>query len=480
MVTWNAEAGATVVKRSSEEALDPGLVSQPRRLEFASAGGRRSHAFYYPPANPDVEGPADELPPLIVQSHGGPTGHSPPMLQQDILFWTSRGFGVVDVNYGGSSGFGREYRDALQGQWGIVDTEDCLAAAQHLVEQGEVDGERLAIHGGSAGGYTTLCALAFHDLFAAGASYYGVADAELLAEDTHKFESRYLDGLIGPYPETAARWRERSPIHFADRIRAAVILFQGLEDEVVPPSQAEQMVEALAANHVPHAYLAVRGRAARLPARGDDRGEPRGRAVVLRADLRLRAGGRDRAGPDRALSGGRPLDRPRLDVVASLPPWPLVVVAAVGPPLSSSPRSSPPWRSPPLSSSPARSSSSSRPESSTSRATQAPSTRLTLASTRFRPGRSAEKPARSSKRVRARDRDRLDAAVMVLEPEGLGRGVDRHDLAFELAQRAVASASAGDRRQRQARDQCRHDGDGCSSDLHHELHLPVGFAELVL
>ncbi len=259
VVTWDAEAGATVVKRSSEERLDPGLISRPRRLEFASAGGRRSHAFYYPPANPEVEGPADERPPLIVQSHGGPTGHSPPMLQQEILFWTSRGFGVVDVNYGGSSGFGRAYRDALQGRWGIVDTEDCLAAAQHLVEQGEVDGERLAIHGGSAGGYTTLCALAFHDLFAAGASYYGVADAELLAEDTHKFESRYLDGLIGPYPETAARWRERSPIHFADRIRAAVILFQGLEDEVVPPSQAEAMVAALAAKHVPHAYLAFPG-----------------------------------------------------------------------------------------------------------------------------------------------------------------------------------------------------------------------------
>ncbi len=259
VVTWDAERGATVVKPSSEERLDPGLISQPRRLEFPSSGGRRSHAFYYPPANPDVEGPADERPPLIVQSHGGPTGHSPPMLQQEILFWTSRGFGIVDVNYGGSSGFGRAYRDSLREQWGIVDTEDCIAAARYLVEEGEVDGDRLAIHGGSAGGYTTLCALAFHDLFAAGASYYGVADAEMLAEDTHKFESRYLDGLIGPYPETAARWRERSPIHYADRIRAAVILLQGLEDEVVPPSQAETMVAALAASSVPHAYLAFAG-----------------------------------------------------------------------------------------------------------------------------------------------------------------------------------------------------------------------------
>ena len=200
-----------------------------------------------------------ELPPLIVEIHGGPTSHRCPELRRPVLFWTSRGFGVVDVNYGGSTGFGREYRERLRGQWGIVDTGDCIAAARHLAGAGEVDGERLLIHGGSAGGYTTLCALVFHDRFAAGASYYGVADAETLAKDTHKFESRYLDGLIGPYPEAAAVYRERSPIHFADRLRSPVILFQGLEDEVVPPSQAEQMVAALRANGVAHAYLAFEG-----------------------------------------------------------------------------------------------------------------------------------------------------------------------------------------------------------------------------
>ena len=166
---------------------------------------------------------------------------------------------MVDVNYGGSTGYGRAYRERLRGRWGELDTLDCINAARHLTRLGEVDGARLAIRGGSAGGYTTLCALAFHDLFAAGASYYGVADVELLAKDTHKFESRYLDGLIGPYPEAADTYRERSPIHAADRIRCPVILFQGLEDEVVPPSQAQVMVDALERNHVPYAYLAFEG-----------------------------------------------------------------------------------------------------------------------------------------------------------------------------------------------------------------------------
>jgi dipeptidyl aminopeptidase/acylaminoacyl peptidase len=181
------------------------------------------------------------------------------MLDPEVVYWTSRGIGVVDVNYGGSTGFGRAYRERLDGAWGIVDVEDCIAAALHLAREGEADGGRLAIHGGSAGGYTTLCALAFHDAFAAGASYYGVADAETLATDTHKFESRYLDRLIGPYPEARDTYRERSPIHSADRIRAPVILFQGLEDEVVPPAQADTMVAALRANGVPHAYLAFAG-----------------------------------------------------------------------------------------------------------------------------------------------------------------------------------------------------------------------------
>jgi dipeptidyl aminopeptidase/acylaminoacyl peptidase len=177
----------------------------------------------------------------------------------ETQFWTSRGFGVVDVNYGGSSGFGRAYRERLKGQWGVVDTRDCINAARFLASQGEVDGRRLAIRGGSAGGYTTLCALVFHNDFAAGASYYGVADCEALATDTHKFESRYLDGLIGPYPEARDVYRARSPIHFADRLSCPVILFQGLEDRVVPPSQAEEMVRALRAKRLPFAYLAFEG-----------------------------------------------------------------------------------------------------------------------------------------------------------------------------------------------------------------------------
>ena len=259
VVTWTAAGGAKVIRSAVDEPIDAAWISVPRKIAFESAGGRDSYAFYYPPANPDCEGPEGERPPLIVQSHGGPTGHAPPELQEDVLFWTSRGFGVVDVNYGGSTGFGREYRNRLRGTWGIVDTEDCIAAARYLAEQGEADGERLVIHGGSAGGYTTLCALVFHDDFSAGASYYGVADAELLAKDTHKFESRYLDGLIGPYPEEAELYRERSPIHYAERLRVPVVLFQGLEDEVVPPAQAEEMVTALKENGVPHAYLAFEG-----------------------------------------------------------------------------------------------------------------------------------------------------------------------------------------------------------------------------
>ncbi|MBS1886690.1 MAG: S9 family peptidase [Actinobacteria bacterium] len=254
-----ASGEVEAVRSSSAVAVDGALVSEPRAIEFPTADGDTSHAFYYPPANPEFTGLADERPPLIVVSHGGPTSHDAPALDREFLFWTSRGFGVVDVNYRGSSGFGRAYRDKLRGAWGVVDTEDCVAAARFLAETGEVDGARLAIRGGSAGGYATLCALVFHDEFAAGASYYGVADAEALARDTHKFESRYLDGLIGPYPERADLYRERSPIHFAERLSAPVILFQGLEDEIVPPNQAETMVAAMAANGIPHAYLAFAG-----------------------------------------------------------------------------------------------------------------------------------------------------------------------------------------------------------------------------
>jgi dipeptidyl aminopeptidase/acylaminoacyl peptidase len=260
IVVLDVASGETETARTaSDDTVEPGLLSVPRAIEFPSGDGDVAHAFYYPPTNAGFAGPEGERPPLIVISHGGPTSHATPELSEEYLFWTSRGFGVADVNYRGSSGYGRAYRDKLQGTWGIVDTEDCVAAARFLAETGEVDGERLAIRGGSAGGYATLCALVFHDEFAAGASYYGVADAEALARDTHKFESRYLDGLIGPYPERADLYRERSPIHFVERIRAAVILFQGLEDEIVPPNQAETMVAAMKANGVPHAYLAFEG-----------------------------------------------------------------------------------------------------------------------------------------------------------------------------------------------------------------------------
>jgi len=260
VITWSEAEGVSVLRRASDEPLDPALVSIPRAIEFENAGGRTAHAFYYPPASPSFEGPPGERPPLIVQIHGGPTAHATPELEPATIFWTSRGVGVVDVNYGGSTGFGREYRNLLRGSWGVADVEDCIAAARHLASEGEVDGERLAIHGGSAGGYTTLCALAFHpEAFAAGTSYYGVADAAALARDTHKFESRYLDGLIGPWPEAQELYRERSPIHFADRIRAPVLLLQGLEDEVVPPEQAEEMAAALRRSRVPHAVMLFEG-----------------------------------------------------------------------------------------------------------------------------------------------------------------------------------------------------------------------------
>ncbi len=256
-----ASGESEIVRSASDEPIERAHVSIPRAIEFPTGDGETAHGFYYPPANAGFEAPPGERPPLIVQSHGGPTSHATPALDREFVFWTSRGIGVVDVNYRGSSGHGRAYRERLRGGWGVVDTEDCVAAARHLARTGEADGARLAIRGGSAGGYATLCALVFHDEFAAGASYYGVADTETLATDTHKFESRYLDSLIGPYPERAELYRERSPINHAERLRAPVILFQGLEDEVVPPSQSETMVAALRRNGVPHAYLAFEGEA---------------------------------------------------------------------------------------------------------------------------------------------------------------------------------------------------------------------------
>jgi dipeptidyl aminopeptidase/acylaminoacyl peptidase len=224
-------------------------------IEFPTAKGRTAFALFYPPSNKSYKGPATEKPLLLVMIHSGPTASAGSSMKLAVQYWTSRGFAVVDVNYGGSTGYGREYRERLNGQWGIVDVEDCIYAARFLADRGDVDPKRMAIRGGSAGGYTTLSALVFHRVFAAGASHYGVADLTALAADTHKFESRYLDRLIGPYPQSAEIYRERSPIHFADRLSCPVILFQGAEDKVVLPNQAETFVEALRAKNLPYAYV---------------------------------------------------------------------------------------------------------------------------------------------------------------------------------------------------------------------------------
>jgi dipeptidyl aminopeptidase/acylaminoacyl peptidase len=248
-----------VARRSAPVDLPDGIVSVARAIEFPSAGGRTAHAFLYPPTNPDHRAPAGTLPPLLVKSHGGPTASASSQLSLPIQYWTSRGFAVVDVNYAGSTGYGTAYRRALDGVWGIADVEDCVAAANHLIDQGLADPERIAITGGSAGGYTTLCALTFTDRFSAGGSHYGISDLEALYHDTHKFESRYLDRLIGPLETSAAIIEARSPIHHLDQIACPVILFQGMEDKVVPPNQAQMMADALRAKGLPVALLTFEG-----------------------------------------------------------------------------------------------------------------------------------------------------------------------------------------------------------------------------
>ena len=248
-----------VLRRASEIDLDPGYLSRPEPIEFPTAHGLTAHAFYYPPQNRDYHAPADERPPLLVKSHGGPTSATSTILKLGIQYWTSRGIAVLDVNYGGSTGYGRAYRQRLQGQWVVVYVEDCINGAKYLVDQGKADANRLAISGGSAGGYTTLAALTFHDLFKAGASYYGVSDLEALTRETHKFESRYLDSLIGPYPEQQSLYQARSPIHHLEQLTCPIIFFQGDSDKVVPPNQAEKMVEALKSKQLPVAYLLFEG-----------------------------------------------------------------------------------------------------------------------------------------------------------------------------------------------------------------------------
>lgn len=255
-----ASGRATELCASSTLMLDPASVSEPVAVEFPTGGGLTAHAFYYPPRSADCAGPDGERPPLIVIGHGGPIAATQTTLDLKIQYWTSRGFAVADVNYGGSTGYGRAYRERLNGLWGVVDVEDLISAARHFVREGQADPDRLIIRGGSAGGYTVLVALTMHPgVFKAGASYYGISDLEVLAHDSHKFESRCLDILVGPYPEQKDVYHARSPIYFVDRLSCALILFQGLEDKVVPPNQSEMMAKAARAKGCPVAYLAFEG-----------------------------------------------------------------------------------------------------------------------------------------------------------------------------------------------------------------------------
>ena len=255
----HGDATIGVVRPSRPLGLGPEWFARPQPITVEVGDGAVTHAMFYPPTHPRAGGPVGSAPPLLVLSHGGPTSAARPQLSLSVQYWTSRGFAVVDVNYRGSTGFGRAYRQALAGAWGVADVDDCVAVARHLAAAGLVDPQRLAIRGGSAGGYTTLCALAFRDDFQAGTSLYGVADLEALARDTHKFESRYLDSLVGPYPAEQARYRERSPIHHVDGFNCSLLVLQGLEDEIVPPAQSEMIVEAVRAKDLPVAYLAFEG-----------------------------------------------------------------------------------------------------------------------------------------------------------------------------------------------------------------------------
>jgi dipeptidyl aminopeptidase/acylaminoacyl peptidase len=260
IVRINAATGShEVVAQAIAELPDTRYLSPPQSITYPSGNGRVAHGFFYPPANGDCRPPDGELPPLIVTSHGGPTSMSTNSLKLSVQFWTSRGFAVLDVNYGGSTGYGRAYMELLKGQWGIVDVEDCVAGAQYLAQRGFVDAARMAIRGGSASGFTTLCALTFHRVFKAGASHFGVSDLAGLDADTHKFESRYTSDLVAPPPRREQLYRERSPILHTDKLSCPMIFFQGLDDKVVPPAQSESMVQALRSRGIPVAYLAFEG-----------------------------------------------------------------------------------------------------------------------------------------------------------------------------------------------------------------------------
>lgn len=251
--------GYEIVRSPGAVKLDSDLISVAEPIEFPTAGGLTAHAFFYPPANPGASAPPGEKPPLVVKVHGGPTSHSKPELALTTQYWTTRGFALLDVNHGGSSGFGRSYRERLNGKWGVVDVEDVVAAVKYLIDAGRVDGKRAAIRGGSAGGFTVLAALAFHDVFRAGANYYGVSDLEALARDTHKFEARYLDRLVAPLPQGRAIYEARAPIRHLEGFKAALITFQGADDKVVPPDQSRAIVAALKAKGVPVAYIEFEG-----------------------------------------------------------------------------------------------------------------------------------------------------------------------------------------------------------------------------
>lgn len=249
----------SVLRAPGSVKLDSSFISVAEPIEFPTTDGQTAHAFYYPPTNPDFTPPPGEKPPLIVKVHGGPTSHSKPELALATQYWTSRGFALLDVNHGGSSGFGRAYRERLNGNWGIVDVGDVVAAVRHLITEGRIDGKRAAIRGGSAGGFTVLAALAFHDVFKAGANYYGVSDLEALVRETHKFESRYLDRLVAPLPQGKDIYEARAPIRHLENFKAALITFQGADDKVVPPDQSRAIVAAVKAKGVPVAYIEFDG-----------------------------------------------------------------------------------------------------------------------------------------------------------------------------------------------------------------------------
>jgi dipeptidyl aminopeptidase/acylaminoacyl peptidase len=260
IVTIDLETRAhRVVRRASEFVLDAAYVSEPRAIEYPTADGATGHALLYEPRNPGFTGPPDERPPLLVRAHGGPVGSSFRSLNLPLQYFTTRGFAVLDVDYAGTTGYGRTYRERLRRNWGVADLDDCVAAAQSLVDAGAVDPARTGIRGGSAGGYTTLCALTFRTFFEAGVSLYGIADLSRLAVDSHKFEAHSMDWLVGAYPEEEATYRERSPLYSADRIERPLLILQGLDDRVVPPNQAEAIIAALKGRGVPHAYVPFEG-----------------------------------------------------------------------------------------------------------------------------------------------------------------------------------------------------------------------------